>query len=72
MEENPYRLDRSKVTSLTFNEAEDHVNYWTGKTEDERLNAACFIINQIFNVTAQTRVDRSITARRKHADGKLI
>lgn len=65
MEENPYRLDRSKVTSLTFNEADDHVNYWTCKTEDERLNAACFIINQIFDVTPQTKVDRNITNRRK-------
>jgi hypothetical protein len=45
MDKQPYRLDRTKVTSLTFNEADDHVSYWLEKTEDERLNAACFIIN---------------------------
>ncbi len=65
MEKQPYRLDRTKVTSLTFNEADDHVNYWLEKTEDERLNAACFIINQIFGVTPQTKVDRTITDKRK-------
>ncbi len=67
MEKQPYRLDRTKVTSLTFNEADDHVNYWLEKTEDERLNAACFIINQIFNVTPQTKVERTITDKRKQA-----
>ncbi len=65
MEKQPYRLDRTKVTSLTFNEADDHINYWLEKTEDERLNAACFIINQIFGVTPQTKVDRTITDKRK-------
>ncbi len=64
MEKQPYRLDRTKV-SLTFNEADNHVNYGLEKTEDERLNAACFIINQIFGVT-QTKVDRTITDKRKH------
>ncbi len=58
-------MDRMKVTSLTFNEADDHVNYWLQKTEDERLNAACFIINQIFGVTPETKVNRTITDKRK-------
>jgi hypothetical protein len=65
MERESYRLDRTKITSLTFNEADDHVNYWAEKTEDERLNAACFIINQIFGVTPQTKVDRTINDKRK-------
>ena len=60
-----YRLDRTKITSLTFNEADNHVSYWLTKTEDERLNAACFIINQIFGVTPQTKVDRTIIDKRK-------
>ena len=67
MEKQPYRLDRTKVTSLTFNEADAHMNYWVEKTEDERLNAACFIINQIFGVTPQTKVDPTITDKRKHS-----
>ena len=65
MEKNPYHLDRTKVTSLTFNEADNHVNYWAKKTEDERLNAACYIINQIFGVTPKTKVDRTVTDKRK-------
>ncbi|MEJ7829400.1 MAG: hypothetical protein WKF91_14415 [Segetibacter sp.] len=65
MDKQPYRLDRKKVTSLTFNDADDHVNYWLERTEDERLNAACYIINQIFGVTPQTKVDRTINDKRK-------
>ncbi len=65
MDKQPYRLDRTKTTSLTFNEADDHVNYWLQKNEDERLNAACFIINQIFGVTHETKVNRTITDKRK-------
>jgi len=65
MKEKSYRLDRSSVTRMTFEEADNHVNYWIDKTEDERLNAGCFIINQIFGVTPQTKVDRTILYKRK-------
>jgi len=70
MDKQLYRLDRTKVSSLTFCEADDHVNYWLQKTVDERLNAACFIINQIFGVTPETKVDRTISEKRKHPDGR--
>ncbi len=60
-----FKMDRRKVTAQTFKQANDHVSYWIDKTEDERLNAACFIINQIFGVTPQTKVDRTITSKRK-------
>ena len=66
MDKQLYRLDRMTVTALTFDEADDHVNYWLQKTEDERLNAACSIINQIFGVTPETKVNRTITDKRKH------
>ncbi len=65
MEKQPYRLDRTKVSAASYNDADDHVSYWADKTEDERLNAACFIINQIFGVTPQSKVDRSVTDKRK-------
>ncbi len=65
MDKQPYRVDRTKVTSHTFQEANDHVSYWNEKTEDERLNAACFIINQIFGTTPTTKVDRAVISRRK-------
>ena len=60
-----YRLNRNEASVLSFNEADDHVTYLSDKTEDERLNAACFLSNHIFNVTPETRVDRSITDKIK-------
>ena len=65
MSNNEYKIDRSLVTALSFEEADDHVSYWLDKTEDERLNAACFLINQVYNVTPQTQVDRTVIDQRK-------
>jgi len=65
MSNNEYKIDRSLVTALSFEEADDHVSYWLDKTEDERLNAACFLINQVYNVTPQTKVDRTVIDQRK-------
>lgn len=66
MEENEYKLDRSLLQSMTIDEADDHVTYWNDKTESERLNAACFIINQIFNVSPLEKIDLKFTDKRKH------
>ena len=52
MEENEYKLDGTVLQSLAVEEAYHHVTYWNNKTGSERLNAACFIINQIFCVIA--------------------
>lgn len=64
--EEKYRLDRKLLKSASFAEADDHVTYWKNKSEEERLNAACFIINQIFDVTPSTKMNKSITDKRKH------
>ena len=61
-----YKMDRSVVSHLTFEEADDHVTFYKDKTPLERLNHACFIINSIFNVTPFTKVDRTVTFARKH------
>jgi hypothetical protein len=61
-----YRMDRSVVSKSTFEEADDHVTFYKDKTPLERLNHACFIINSIFNVTPNTKVDRKVTFARKH------
>ncbi len=66
MEKKAYSIDRTRVTSLTFEEADNHIHYWMEKSEDERLNAACFIINQIFGVTPFTKIDRFVVDKRKH------
>jgi hypothetical protein len=67
MKDNQYKLERSELKSMTVEEADDHVTYWNDKTESERLNAACFIINQIFGVTPFEKVDFTYTYKRKHS-----
>ena len=67
MQNKGYEIDRKKVVAQTFDQANDHVSYWADKTPEERLNAACFIINQIYGVTPQTKVDRSVVSKRKHS-----
>ncbi len=67
MKEKGYKLDRTILQSMTVEEADDHVTYWINKTETERLNAACFIINQIFNVTPFDKIDLKFTDKRKHS-----
>jgi len=65
MNEQPYPIDRTQVSAMSFEEANDHVSYWLTKTEDERLNAACFLINQLYGVTQYTKVDRTAMDHRK-------
>jgi hypothetical protein len=69
MNEKKYKLDRTVLQSMTFEEADDHVTYWKNKTEAERLNAACFLINQIFHTSPDDKIDLSFTDKRKHANG---
>ncbi len=69
MEDEKYKLDRSVSQSMTFEEADDHVTYWNNKTQEERLNAACFIINQIFGTSPKDKVDLSFIDKRKHPNG---
>jgi hypothetical protein len=71
MKEKEYNLERSVLKSMTFEEADDHVTYWNNKTESERLNAACFIINQIFEVSSSDKIDFSFTDKRKH-NGQFV
>lgn len=59
-------MDRTVVTKSSFAEADDHVTFYKDKSPLERLNAACFIINSIFKVTPDFKVDRTITFVRKH------
>jgi hypothetical protein len=66
MTNDSYRMNRNEVKSMTFQESDNHVSYWEDKTPEERLNAACFLINQIFGVTQHTKVDKKIIDFRKH------
>lgn len=60
-----YRLNRQVVSKSSFETADDHVSFYADKTPHERLEHACFIINQIFN-KEQQQVKRQITFIRKH------
>jgi hypothetical protein len=66
MGERSYQLERNVLTAMSFDEADDHVRFWEDKSMNERLNAACFIINQIFNVTPSSKIDMRFTDKRKH------
>jgi hypothetical protein len=61
-----YKMDRTVISKLSYEDADDHVTFYKDKTPLVRLNHACFIINSIFNVTPFTKVDRKITFARKH------
>lgn len=66
MKKKEYKLDRMLLQSMTLEEADDHVTYWKNKTQSERLDAACFIINQIFNVSPTDKIDFKFSDKRKH------
>lgn len=66
MMEMEHKLDRVVLRSMRVEQADDHVTYWNNKTESERLNAACFIINQIFDVSPSDKIDLKFTDKRKH------
>jgi hypothetical protein len=65
MKRKEYRLDKSVLKPMSFQEADDHVTYWENKSLSERMDAACSIINRIYGVTPETKVDRTITDKRK-------
>lgn len=64
-----YKMKRNVLTFSSFAEADDHVSYWLDKTPIERLNAACFIINNLFSVSPDTRIKKDILIPRKHNNG---
>jgi hypothetical protein len=62
-----FKMDRKSVAASSFKEADDHTTYYKDKTPLERLNNACFIINQIFQVSPTTKIDKTIIQSRKNA-----
>jgi hypothetical protein len=61
-----FEMDRTVVSKSTFEEADDHVTFYKDKTPLERLNAACYIINHIFQVSPESKMDRKFTSKRKY------
>jgi len=62
-----FRMNRKVVGHSSFEGADDHTTFFINKTPLERLNHACFLINQIFKVESNTKMDRSIINYRKNA-----
>ena len=62
-----YKMDRSVVSHSTFEEDDNHITFYKDKTPLERLKAACFIINSIFQIEDYAKVEKTITQSRKHA-----
>jgi hypothetical protein len=62
-----FKMDRTVASKLTFEEADDHVSFYKDKTPLERLNYACDIINSIFDIKPNQKMDRTLTFSRKHA-----
>ncbi|HMO62728.1 MAG TPA: hypothetical protein PKC39_12055 [Ferruginibacter sp.] len=62
-------MQRTVVSASTFEEADNHVSYWLDKSTTERLNAACFIINNLFSVSPDTKMRKDVLTARKHSDG---
>ena len=59
-------MDRQVVSAKSFENADDHVTSVKNKTPLDRLNNACYIINQIFQ-NPNTAIDKTLTQSRKHA-----
>ena len=63
---NQFKMDRTLVYSQTFKEANNHTTFYDNKSIQERVNAACFIIYNIYGTNQHTKVDRTIITTRKH------
>ena len=63
---NNFKMDRTVAVAQSYEDANNHTNYYDDKTPMERLNAACFIIYNIYGTNQYTKVDRTIISKRKH------
>jgi hypothetical protein len=61
-----YRLDKTVFRAQTAAEADNHIAYWLTKTAQERMAAACYLINQLYGATPQTPLNRTVFSKRKH------
>ena len=64
-----YRLDKTIFKASRVDEADHHYAYWKNRSLKERLEAACYLINQFYGTTPQTPIDRTVFTKRKHQNG---
>jgi len=63
--EQKFRLDRTAFKATNAEDANDHVSDMKDKTYWERLEAAWFLINQVYGTTSETKLDRTVFSHRK-------
>lgn len=61
------KMNRSIVSKSSFEEADNHVDFYKDKTPLERLNYAYDSINSIFNSNPNQKVDRTVFYAIKHS-----
>ena len=61
------KMNRSIVSKSSFEEADNHVDFYKDKTPLERLNYAYDSINSIFNSDPNQKVDRTVFYAIKHS-----
>jgi hypothetical protein len=61
------KMNSSIMSKSSFEEADNHVDFYKDKTPSERLNYACDSINSIFNSNPNQKVDRTVFFARKHS-----
>lgn len=68
MDNNSFRLDRTKFKMQTFKEASHQLAYWRSKTIEERLKAAYYLISAAFDfdINNPPKFDRTVFSMRKH------
>jgi hypothetical protein len=64
-----YRLDKTVFRASSVEEADDHYAYWKNKPMKERLEAACYLINQFYGTSPKTAIDKTVFTKRKHKNG---
>jgi hypothetical protein len=65
--EQKFRLDRTAFKATNAGDADDHVTEWKDKTPFERLEAAWFLINQVYCTDSKTKLDRTVFSKRRRA-----
>jgi len=63
--EEKYRLDRTAFKATNAVDADDHVTDWNDRSYKERLEAAWYLINQVYGTTPETKLDRTVFSKRK-------
>lgn len=61
-----YPFDKTAFSKMSFEEANNHYGYWKNKTMKERIDAAFYLIYQIYNVNKHTPLDKTVFSKRKH------